>query len=119
VIWGVPGGYPKVFRAFSQGECRAAVFRSNFYKKRLTPADKTGLKVLFKSKPLPNQAISVSRRIKQEDKPKIIRSLTLGAGKKATQPISKRFAGDQAFTAARNDEYVSHNLLLEGVIYGW
>lgn len=119
IIWGVPGGFMNVFHSFNNKECRAAVFRANFYDKKLTPQDKAGLRVLFRSKPLPNQAISVSKRIKGEDRRKIIRSLTVGDGKKATQKISKRFAGNKSFIVANKKEYNEHNLLLEGVVFGW
>jgi ABC-type phosphate/phosphonate transport system substrate-binding protein len=119
IIWGVPGGFMQVFHTFNAKQCRAAVFRSNFYDRKLTPIDKRGYKILFRSKPLPNQAISVSSRLSDEHKKKIIRSLTVGDGKKATASISKRFSSNEAFIAAQQDEYVPHNDLLEGIVFGW
>ena len=122
IIWGVKGGFPNVHKTFKRGGCRAAVFRTTFFKKKLTDADRASMRVLYQSKALPNQAISVSRRIDDKYKNKIIRSLTLEeTGKKATQGIAKRFGGKKApsFVAAKNKEYEKHNQLLEGIVFGW
>lgn len=122
IIWGVQGGFPKVYETFRKGGCRAAVFRTTFFNKKLTEADRASMRVLYHSKALPNQAISVSPRIGAEYKNKIIRSLTLDeTGKKAALGITKRFGGKKAppFIAAKNKEYEDHALLLEGVVFGW
>ena len=122
IIWGVPGGFPNVYDTFKKGGCRAAVFRTTFFKKKLKESDRATMRVLYQSKALPNQAISVSSRIPVEHRDKIIRSLTLDeAGKKAALGITKRFGGKQAppFVAAKNNEYADHTTLLEGVVFGW
>jgi ABC-type phosphate/phosphonate transport system substrate-binding protein len=122
IIWGVGGGYMNVFRAFAARQCRAAVFRSTFFDKQLTPQDRTNTHVLYRSKRLPNQAITVSKRVSSEDKRKIVLSLTKDeAGKTATQAIRKRFGDDKAepFVAATSEEYEGLYSLLEGVIFGW
>ncbi|WP_455211237.1 phosphate/phosphite/phosphonate ABC transporter substrate-binding protein [Kaarinaea lacus] len=119
VIWDVRGGFMNVYKALQRRECVAAVFRADFYDKRLSGKNRTGLKAIFRSKPLPNQAISVGPRLDTDKKAKIIRSLTVGEGKNATLSISKRFAGNQAFIVAHKEEYLTHNNLLEGVVFGW
>lgn len=122
IIWGVRGGFPNVFETFKKGGCRAAVFRTTFFKKKLTENDRASMRILYQSKALPNQAISVSKRIDSKYKKKIIRSLTIDeTGKKAAQGITKRFGGKKAppFVAANNKEYADHALLLEGVVFGW
>lgn len=121
VIWGVDGGYMDVFRAFISGQCRAAVFRSTFFEKKLTEQDRTNTRVLFRSKALPNQAISVSSRVNSDAKNKIIKSLTAGNGMIATKSISRRFGGQQAkpFISASKEEYEQHTQLLEGIVFGW
>lgn len=122
IIWGVRGGFPKVYETFRKGECRAAVFRTTFFNKKLTDTDRAKMRVLYQSKALPNQAISVSQRIGNEYRDKIIRSLTLDeTGKKAALGITSRFGGKQAspFVAASKNEYVEHTYLLEGVVFGW
>lgn len=122
IIWGVRGGFRSVHETFSKGGCRAAVFRTTFFEKKLSDSDRATMKVLFKSKALPNQAISVSSRIKPKYKKEIIRSLTLDEkGKKAAQGIVNRFGGKNAtpFIAAKKEEYSDHTMLLEGVVFGW
>jgi len=122
IIWGVQGGFPKVFETFKKGGCRAAVFRTTYYNKKLTDADRASLRILYHSKALPNQAISVSSRVGSKYKDKIIRSLTLDeTGKKAALGITQRFGGKKAppFVAATSKEYEDHNQLLEGVVFGW
>ncbi|MCG6970955.1 MAG: phosphate/phosphite/phosphonate ABC transporter substrate-binding protein [Gammaproteobacteria bacterium] len=119
VIWDVAGGFMNVYKALKRDECRAAVFRSEFYEKRLSGKNRGGLKAIFRSKPLPNQAISAGPRLDTDKKNKIIRSLTVGEGKNAALSISKRFAGNQGFIVAHKEEYMAHNKLLEGVIFGW
>ena len=122
IIWGVSGGFNAVLAEFKRKVCPAAVFRTAFYNKRISAEDRAGMRVLFQSKALPNQAISVSHRVKTIYKKQIIRSLTLDeSGKKAANAIVKRFGGKQvqSFTAASKEEYRQHSLLLEGVVFGW
>lgn len=121
VIKGIKGGMGKVHKAFRNGKCNAAVLRTTFYKKKLKQADRDLLKILFHSTPLPNQALSVSRRLNANLKNKIVKSLTLGKGVDASKGIVKRFGGKKAksFIPANNSEYKGHNVLLEGVIFGW
>jgi len=121
VIKGIKGGMGKVHKAFREGKCQAAVLRTTFFKKKLKQADRDLLKILFHSTPLPNQAISVSRRVNANLKNKIVKSLTLGKGVDASKDIVKRFGGKKAksFIPASNAEYKGHNALLEGVIFGW
>ena len=119
VIWDVPGGFMNVYKSLKLRECRAAVFRSDFYDKRLSGEDRAGLKVLFRSKPLPNQAISAGPRLDMGMKEKIIRSLTVGEGRVAALSITKRFGDNQSFIAAKKEEYLAYNHLLEGVLFGW
>lgn len=119
VIWDVRGGFLNVYKALQRRECVAAVFRADFYDKRLNGNSRLGLKAIFRSKPLPNQAISVGPRLDTDKKAKIIRSLTVGEGKNATLTISKRFASNQAFIEANREEYLTLNNLLEGVVFGW
>ena len=120
VIWGVKGGYSQVYKSFKKGTCVAAVFRTTFFEKKLSKAQRSQLRILHKSKGLPNQAITVGKKIGLEDKRKIIRSLTLGKGKKAIESIAKRFGGEKsAFITASQSEYKHQTELLEGVVFGW
>lgn len=121
VIKGVKGGMGKVYQAFKDGRCDAAVLRTTFYKRKLQQADRDSMKILYHSKPLPNQAISVSQRLSNSLKQRMVRSLTLGEGVKQSEAIVKRFGGKKtkSFILTDNKEYQGHNALLEGVIFGW
>ena len=121
IIWGVKGGNGRVFEAFESGECSAMVLRSSYYLKKLRAENRANKTILYKSIPLPNQAISVSRRIKKIDRLRIIRSLTLGKGRRISIPIANRFGGNKArpFVAATKKEYRRHRNLLEDVVFGW
>jgi len=121
VLWGVQGGNPSVLKAFNKGECRAAVLLTTYFNKKLSDEERANYRVIFQSKAVPNQAISVSSRVNSKYKQEIIRSLTLNEkGKQATKGILKRFGGNNtAFIAAKKNEYLDQTNLLEGVIFGW
>ncbi len=121
LIKGVKGGMLGVAKAFKAGLCQAAVFRDTFYKKKLTDADRATMKVLYQSKPIPNQGISVSQRISSADRNKIRDFIMTPAGIKVTAAIVKRFGGKlvKSFVPTSRTEYEGYNNLLEGVIFGW
>lgn len=120
VIKGVKGGMGKVYKSFMEGKCDAVVLRTAFHKKKLTDEQRAGMKQLYMSKKMPNQAISVSARVSPVVKRKIAHSLTMGNGVDSTRGILKRFAGKaNSFIHATNAEYLTHTALLEGVIFGW
>jgi ABC-type phosphate/phosphonate transport system substrate-binding protein len=120
VIKGIKGGMGKVYKSFKSGKCEAAVLRTAFHKKKLSEEQRREMKELYMSKRLPNQAISVSPRISPQAKRKIAESLTMGDGVASTAGILKRFGGKaKSFIHANNQEYQGHNMLLEGVIFGW
>lgn len=119
-IKGIKGGMGKVFANFKKGKCDAAVLRTDFYKKKLTDEQRNSVKELYSSRVMPNQAISVSRRISKEAKTVIANSLTTGTGVASTSGILKRFSGkSKSLIKASNLEYLPHTTLLEGVIFGW
>ena len=120
MIKGIKGGMGKVYKSFKKGKCDAVVLRTAFFKKKLKPEQQNELKQIVLSRKMPNQAISVSRRISKEAKFIITKSLTTGAGVKSTAGVLKRFGGKaKSFVKANNLEYLPHTALLEGVIFGW
>lgn len=122
MIKGIKGGMGKVHKALTDKKagCDAAVLRTAFYKKKLPKAQRENLKSLYLSKALPNQGISVSKRVSQAIKEKIRNELTIGKGVASTKAILKRFGGKaKSFIPATLKEYDGHNMLLEGVIFGW
>ncbi len=121
IIRGIKGGMGKVYAAFKQGRCAAAVLRTTYYKKKLTAEDRQQLTILYTSEPLTNQGITTSKRLSKAEQDKIQQGLLQSqAGKEALQAILKRFGGKaKGFLPAKDSEYEGANMLLEGVIFGW
>jgi ABC-type phosphate/phosphonate transport system substrate-binding protein len=120
-VKGIKGGMGKVFKAFEKKKCPAAVLRNVFYNKKLTQEKRDQLKIIFNSKALPNQAISVSSRLRREEKSKITNALLSGAGAASLSGVVKRFGGKKVktFIPTDNKEYDGYKNYLEGVIFGW
>lgn len=120
VIRGIRGAAKAVIHAFTKGECEAMVLRTAFVKKRMPKKLRDNLKIVYASKPYPNQGITVSKRVTPNERSLMVQALTAGDGIKATAPILHRFGGKaKHFIPANNDEYKGINNLLEGVIFGW
>ena len=120
-VKGIKGGMGKVYQAFEQNKCPAAVLRNTFYKNKLTQAKRDKLKIIFTSKALPNQAVSVSSRLSKKEKAIMTSALLKGAGANSLKGILKRFGGGKvkSFIKTDNAEYKGYNKYLEGVIFGW
>ncbi|HEB59212.1 MAG TPA: phosphate/phosphonate ABC transporter substrate-binding protein [Gammaproteobacteria bacterium] len=121
IILGIRGGMGKVYKRFMSGSCDALVLRTTFYKKKLKPDDRAGLEIIYHTPPLPNQVITVSKRLSPAEQRRLAQALTTpGPVQKASLSIVKRFGGKaRSFVKATQAEYEGHNALLEGVIFGW
>lgn len=120
VIKGIRGAAKAVYGAFMKGDCDALVLRTAYFKKRMTSEQRAKLKIVYASKPYPNQGITVSKRVTPRERELMVKGLTEGDGVKATIPILKRFGGKAThFIPADNKEFAGINNLLEGVIFGW
>lgn len=122
IVKGIKGGMGKVHKSYlgKKAKCDAAVLRTAFYKKKLKKEQQAKLKTLFLSQAMPNQGISVSKRLSRRLKDKITTELTLGKGINSTKGILKRFGGKaKSFIPVKGKEYAGYNMLLEGVIFGW
>jgi len=122
VIKGVKGGMPAVLKTYMGGkkDCRASILRSAFFKKKVKKEVQDQLKIIYKTPKLPNQGISISKRLSPRDKTLIQQSFMHGDGIKATANLRRRFAGkSKSMVRATTEEFTGHNLLLEGVIFGW
>jgi len=116
----IKGGFKEISKAFIAGECEGAILRSSFYYKKTDPLFREATRVLKMSKPLTNQGITISRRVKPVYYDKLVSSLTHGAGKEALKPILARFSSvSNEFQPAKDDDYLNHNLLRDTTIYGW
>lgn len=123
IMKGIKGGMGKVYKALvgKKVGCHAAVLRTAFFKKKLKKAQRDNLITLIKSKAMPNQGISVSKRVSQKFKNIIVSELTKGGkGAASMKGILKRFGGKaKGFIPVKGNEYDGYNMLLEGVIFGW
>lgn len=121
IIVSIKGGMGKMFKALLDGKCEGAVVRHSFFKKFLSDEDRAKVKIIYKSPEFPNQVLTASDRISEEDQQKIIASLTTGDGMDAMAPIVKRFGGKNvnAFVKVSPSEYNGYFSFLEGVVLGW
>ena len=121
VMVGVKGGMKGVLKAYQSGRCDAAVFRDTFFMKKLKPEVRDSLRVLYRSKSMPNQGMTTSSRISAADRAKLQLALTSGKGLEVTAPLIQRFGGKlvKAFVPTSHAEYEGYNSLIEGVIFGW
>lgn len=122
VIKGIKGGMGKVAKMYfsRKAGCSALVLRTVFLKKKIKKEQRDTLKVLYTSAAMPNQAMTVSKRVDQAAKDKIRYELTAGKGVASTQGFIKRFAGKaKSLLPVKANEYDGYNMLLEGVIWGW
>jgi len=116
----VKGGFKEIAIALKKGVCDAAIFRSNYYRQKTSPAFRSKTRVIRRSEEMINQGITASHRIKRKLRNKIVKALVADAGKKATREILNRFHGKKGkFIPARKKDYRNQNLLKDNVIYGW
>lgn len=114
----VKGGMRGVHKAFLKGKCRAAILRDKFYQTKLTVKNKADTRVVFTSKPIANQGITVSKRLDKKMREKI--KISLQKKNSGTFPIFRRFSpGDDVMIPAVSDHYNEYYKLLQGVVIGW
>lgn len=121
IIKSIKGGMGKIYQALIDGECKGAVVRNTLYDKKLNDEQRAKVKIIYKSPEFPNQVLTVSNEVSEEDQNKIIESLIVGDGKKVMLPIAKRFGGKgvEAFVRVQPSEYNGYYSFLEGVVLGW
>ena len=116
----VVGGPKAVANAFLADKCRGAFLPKYYYLSKLTDKQRSEIRIMAKSKGVTNQGITVSNKITQEARKRIIHSLTQPDGQLAVKAIIKRFAnGSGSFKVASLKDYQSYNLLQENMIFGW
>lgn len=117
----VKGGQKGIYEAFKRGECQASTNRAHFYTKKIPTEQQRKLKLLYASKVISNQAISVSPRVSLDQRTLMRRSLSSDpVGISATRPILDRFAKEAtAMVESGRADYQGYNKLLEGVVFGW
>jgi ABC-type phosphate/phosphonate transport system substrate-binding protein len=118
VIFEVKGGISKMYRAFRDGKCQATIFRDMVYK-QLPIFEQGQLKTLAKTEPMPNQTITVSKRLKNKSK-QISKFLISNEGAIVADKLLNRYSKNAKYfqrTNARIFKGAEH--VLEGMVWGW
>lgn len=116
----IKGGFPAVFKALQENRCEGAVLRKPYWVTKVSPEDKQGIKVLFNSRPIPQQTITAGPRVSAAERQKIINEFTNPITAKPAAGLFQRFAkGERAFIATNPPDYTYLNLLLDGIHGGW
>lgn len=117
-IYEVKGGQKKSFQAFKDGKCAATIFRTTLYK-RLPDEEKKNLKIVAKTRRLPNQTISVSQRL-HNNADAIASFLVSKEGAITADNLLSRYSKPKkAFIKANPKKFVGAADILEGVVWGW
>lgn len=121
ILKSVKGGMFSLYKQLNNNACDAAVVRKDFFDKKLTEEQRAPYKIIYTSKPIPNQVITASDRVDEFKQKMIVQSLTQGEGRLVMKNILKRFGGKKvkSFVAAKKEDFAGQNELLEGVILGW
>ena len=107
-------GWDKSYNGLVEGKCVATVMPIKIKEKM--DKDKNLAKVLYTSKPLPNQAVSVGPRIPRETHDKITQALLSEPGKAATAKLRGVYAGKD-FVPATREEYSGLGAYLKDALY--
>jgi hypothetical protein len=107
-------GWKKVYEGVTlDKKCDAGVLPIANLKK-FDPSGTT-TRLLFKTKPLPNQAFSAGPRISREDQVRIATALTSPVGDAATARLRAAYGTEQRFVSAAHEDYAGIDIYLKDV----
>lgn len=118
LIYEVKGGQRKAFEAFKEGKCAATIFRSTLYK-RLPEEERKQLKIITKTRRLPNQTISVSQRLHNQAETIADFLISKDGAITADNLLSRYSKRKKQFIKAKPEKFVEASDMLEGVVWGW
>jgi len=114
----VRGGVQEVYKAYKRGQCRAAIMRTVDFE-HLPAEEKAKTKIVAKTKSLPNQTITISRRL-ENNAQKIADFMTSKEGAVAAKGLLSRYSKNAPYFEATDiSRYDGIEDLLEGVVWGW
>jgi len=95
------------------GKCRAAILPVGVYK-RMNKEGKVDeeARSVFRSKPIPQQGFSLSKRVPAELQAQVAAALLSEDGHTATQAARKRFGGNKDMMATNREEYQGYSRFL-------
>ena len=118
IIYEVKGGMKQVYKSFKNRKCDAAILRDAAYM-RLPEKERSRLKIIMKTRPMPNQTITVSTRLKNNAQ-KLATFLVSRDGAIAADNILSRYSKKKKyFEKTSVNNYSGIEDLLEGVVFGW
>jgi len=118
-IYEIKGGLHQAYQAFLKGDCDATLFRSNQFNK-LSESERSKLKIVVKTDPMPNQTFSISKRLLSK-RQQITTFFRSDAGKQAGDALLERFSKNKKYftETPSSDQYELAANILEGVVFGW
>ncbi|UCH53576.1 MAG: PhnD/SsuA/transferrin family substrate-binding protein [Pseudomonadota bacterium] len=99
----VTSGYKQVYEALMAGRCEAGVLSVKHLKKY--DPDNIHTRVVFKNRPLPQQAFSAGPRLTADEQARVGSALLALAGKGPLQAMGEAYGFSAGLVGARNDEY--------------
>lgn len=116
----MPGSWVDVANAVAAGDCKAGVVRKNDYLNLISAETRGAIRVVGETRELTNQGITVSGRVSDADRDKMLMALTGAEGLAAAQMLVKRFsADDPKLVPSATEDYIDHNLLTQNMMFGW
>jgi ABC-type phosphate/phosphonate transport system substrate-binding protein len=104
--------FPDVYKGVKSGKCAGGILQAKLYQD--LDKEAKAAKVLFTSKPLPNQAFSAGTRVTAEKRERIIQALLSPEGAVASQKLRDVYK-IQSLLAATVDEYQGLGKLMRDV----
>ena len=118
-VTNVKGGMKAVVKNFMEGKCDAAIIRADLIN-RMPEEKKNKIKVLAKSRVMPNQSITASKRIDVAKRKKMQEFFLSPDGAKAADLLLDRFSKKKKYFVSPDEkDFSGLNELLEGVVFGW
>lgn len=115
----VKGGMRAVIKNFFAGKCDAAVLRIDLYN-RLPAEKKKKMRVVARSRAMPNQSFTVSKHVDASTRKKMHEFFKTPNAAQAANNLLERFSKKKKyFVTAQLKEFDGLNDLLEGVVFGW
>jgi ABC-type phosphate/phosphonate transport system substrate-binding protein len=96
-------GYKHIYQALLDGKCEAAVLPKKHLEK--FDRERNAMRVVYQSKPLPNQALSAGPRITAEDRGHIAAALLAPEAAAPTAKMREAYMGGKTFVSTSNAEY--------------
>lgn len=108
----VVDGYDRIYQALLDGKCAAAVLPTKHLEQ--FDRERDAMRVVLRSKPLPNQALSAGPRISAADRARIAAALLAPEAAAPTAKLRGAYGVGKGFVAASNAEYAGLGEYLKG-----